>query len=193
MILQLRQVKDELERTLINQVDISDMENRSEQELEKLKLSRSYAAYSLISLASAEINTAVQAIVDGYNDNGIDAIFYNEYENTLWIVQSKWISSGKGEPSAGDTNKFIRGIKHLIDFNFSQFNDKVKKQQDIIEKALGNPKLTIQIVLAYSGTKLGKDNKSIVEEFLLENNEISELFFLSLFLYPKHIRLYQEV
>ena len=181
MVVQLRQVKNQLERTLINEIDVSDMSNRSENDLEKIKLSRSYAVYSLISLASAETNTAIQSIVDGYRDNGIDAIYYDEYENTLWIVQSKWIEKGRGEPTTGDTNKFIRGIKHLIDFKFSNFNEKVNRQKDIIEKALENPKLKIQIVLAYSGTKLGKDNKSIIDEFILENNEISELFFFKSF------------
>ena len=181
MILQLRQIQNELARTLIDEIDISDMKNKSEQDLEKIRLSRSYAAYSLISLASAEIDVAIQAIVDGYEDNGIDAIFYDEYENILWIVQSKWISSGRGEPSTGDTNKFIRGIKHLIDFDFSKFNEKINKQKENIEKALENPNLKIKIVLAYSGTKLGKDNQNIIEEFIAENNEISELFFFECF------------
>lgn len=181
MVVQLRQVKNQLERTLINEIDVSDMNNRSENDLRKIKLSRSYAVYSLMSLSSAEVNAAMQAVVDGYQDNGIDAIYYDEYEHTFWIVQSKWIEKGKGEPSTGDTNKFIRGIKHLIDFNFSKFNDKVKGMKDVIETALEDPKLKIYIVLAYSGTKLGKDNQDIIDEFISENNEVSELFFFKSF------------
>ncbi len=156
MVVQLRQVKNQLERTLINEIDVSDMNNRSENDLNKIKLSRSYAVYSLMSLASAEANAAMQAIVDGYQDNGIDAIYYDEYEHTFWIVQSKWIEKGKGEPSTGDTNKFIRGIKHLIDFNFSKFNDKVKRMKDVIETALQDPKIKIYIFLSYSWYYVGK-------------------------------------
>ena len=182
MVVQLRQVKNQLERTLIDQIDVSDMSNKSENDLVKIRLSRSYAAFSLINLASVDINTAIESIVDGYEDNGIDAIYYDEHENNLWIVQSKWIEKGKGEPATGDTHKFIRGIKHLIDFKFSKFNDKVKQQQDLIVKALEeNTQLKIQIVLAYSGSKLGKDNQSIINEFILENNEISDVFFFKLF------------
>ncbi|PSM46655.1 abortive phage infection protein, partial [Chroococcidiopsis sp. CCALA 051] len=181
MVLQLRQVKNQLTRTLTQLIDLSDMSNKSQDDREKIRLSRSYAAYSLISLASVETNIALDAIVDGYKDNGIDAIFYDEDENILWLAQAKWINSGKGEPDTGEVNKFVRGIRHLIDLEFSRFNEKINNKKTQIERALDNPNLKIKIILAYSGTQLGSDNKTLIQEFIEENNVVSELCFFEIF------------
>jgi hypothetical protein len=171
MVLQLRQIKNELEKTLTDKIDISDMNGKSEDDLEQIRLSRSYAAYSLINLAFVNNDLAIDALVDGYEDNGLDLIFYEENENTLWLVQSKWIGKGKGEPTTGEVHKFIQGIKDLLDLNFSKFNNKINKKKLEIEKALDNPSLKIKIVLAYSGTKLINHQNKIIQDFIEENNQ----------------------
>ncbi|MBD2730301.1 hypothetical protein H6G96_29290 [Nostoc sp. FACHB-892] len=100
--LQLTYIKNKLNEKLISLIDMSDYIKKNEEERKKACLSRSYAAYSLVSLASASEEETAQAIVDGFNDNGIDAIYYEEHKNTLWLVQSKWIESGNGEPKTGE-------------------------------------------------------------------------------------------
>ncbi|MFN6469966.1 MAG: AIPR family protein [Nostoc sp. SerVER01] len=179
--LQLTHIKNKLSETLTGLIDISDYQNKPESERQKVFLSRSYAAYSLMSLTSAEPEIAAQAIVDGYKDNGIDAIYYDESEKTFWIVQSKWIESGNGEPDTGDIHKFIQGLKDIIDFKFEKFNQKIKNKQTLIEKYLADYSVKVKIVLAYSGTKLGENNRQIILNFLEENNEASELFFWEIF------------
>ncbi|BAY30589.1 hypothetical protein NIES2107_24340 [Nostoc carneum NIES-2107] len=111
--LQITHIKRKLNETFKSVIDLSDCQQKPEAEREKVFLSRSYAAYSLMSLASAEPEISAQAIVDGYRDNGIDAIYYDENEKVFWIVQSKWMESGNGEPDTGEIHKFIRGIKDL--------------------------------------------------------------------------------
>ncbi|MEH2179087.1 AIPR family protein [Nostoc sp.] len=185
--LQLTHIKNKLNETLTGLIDISDHLNKPESEKQKVLLSRSYAAYSLMSLASLEPEIAAQAIVDGYGDNGIDAIYYDESEKIFWIVQSKWIESGNGEPDAGEIHKFIQGIKDIIDFKFEKFNPKAKNKQILIEKALADYSVKVKIILAYSGTKLGENNRQIISNLLEENNEASELFFWETFsLYEAH-------
>ncbi|MEH2345575.1 MAG: AIPR family protein [Nostoc sp.] len=185
--LQLTHIKNKLNETLTGLIDISDHLNKAESEKQKVLLSRSYAAYSLMSLASLEPEIAAQAIVDGYGDNGIDAIYYDESEKIFWIVQSKWIESGNGEPDTGEIHKFIQGIKDIIDFKFEKFNLKVNNKQILIEKALADYSVKVKIILAYSGTKLGDHNRQIISNLLEENNEASELFFWETFsLYEAH-------
>ncbi|MEH1968990.1 AIPR family protein [Nostoc sp.] len=179
--LQLTHIKNKLNETLTGLIDISDHLNKPEPEKQKVLLSRSYAAYSLMSLASVEPEIAAQAVVDGYSDNGIDAIYYDESEKIFWIVQSKWIESGNGEPDTGEIHKFIQGIKDIIDFKFEKFNLKVKNKQILIEKALADYSVKVKIILAYSGTKLGNNNRQIISNLLEENNEASELFFWETF------------
>jgi hypothetical protein len=75
---QLRRIKNKLNENLANLIDMSDYANKRQEDKDKACLSRSYTAYSLVSLASAKEEEASQAIVDGFDDNGIDAIYYQE-------------------------------------------------------------------------------------------------------------------
>ncbi|MEH2083023.1 MAG: AIPR family protein [Nostoc sp.] len=179
--LQLTHIKNKLNEKLISLIDMLDYIKKNEEERKKACLSRSYAAYSLVSLASASEEEAAQAIVDGFNDNGIDAIYYEEYKNTLWLVQSKWIESGNGEPKTGEVDKFIRGVKNIIEFKFAKFNQKVKDKQIEIEKNLNNYDVKIKICLAYTGSKLGQNNWDLLSEFIAQENQAGELFFLEIF------------
>jgi hypothetical protein len=179
--LQLTHIKNKLSEKLTDLIDMSDYVKKPEEERKKACLSRSYAAYTLVSLASATEQEAAQAIVDGFTDNGIDAIYYEEQENILWLVQSKWIESGDGEPDTGDVNKFIKGVRDIVGFKFNNFNQKVKDKQLEIEKCLNNYNVKIKICLAYSGSKIGQNNKQLLSEFIDEENTGGELFFLEIF------------
>ena len=147
MVLQLRHVENKLKNEIAPQIDVSDMSQKSPKEQEKARLSRSYAAYSLISLGNVAIETAIDAIVDSYDDNGIDAVYYDENKNILWLVQSKWISSGSGEPQTDDVRKFVQGIQDLIELKFSKFNSKINNKKKQIENSLNNSHLKIKIDL----------------------------------------------
>ncbi|MBD2296016.1 AIPR family protein [Anabaena sphaerica FACHB-251] len=179
--LQLTHIKNKLSEKLTDLIDMSDYVKKSEEERKKACLSRSYAAYTLVSLASATEEEAAKAIVDGYRDNGIDAIYYEEQENILWLVQSKWIESGNGEPETGEVSKFIQGVKDVIGFKFNKFNQKIKDKQVQIEKCLNNYTVKIKICLAYSGSKLGQHNQNLLSELIDEENTSGELFFLEIF------------
>lgn len=179
--LQLTHIKNELYKTLKSLIDISDYQKKPESEIQKVCLSRSYAAYSLMMLASAEPEIAAQGIVDGSKDNGIDAIYYDENEKILWLVQSKWIESGNGEPETGDVHKLLKGVQDIVEFKFESFNKKVKDKQDLIQRALGDYNVKVKVVLAYTGSKLGENNRCLISSFIEEQNEASELFFFELF------------
>jgi len=179
---QLGRIKNKLNENLVNLIDMSDYANKTQEDKKKACLSRSYTAYSLVSLASAKEEEASQAIVDGFDDNGIDAIYYEEKESILWLVQGKWIESGDGEPGTGEVGKFIQGIKDIIDLKFSKFNQKVKNKEPEIEKNINNNyNVKINIVLAYSGSKLGPKNEQLLSEFITEQNTGGEVFSLQLF------------
>lgn len=174
-IIYVGHIKTKLDDVFINRLDMSDYDKKDAQEREKAFLTRSYAAYSLMVLASASSDDAANAIVDGYGDNGIDAIFYNQSSNELWIVQSKWISSGNGEPSRDEIIKFCQGITHLIDFKMDKFNKKIRDKEDLILKALNDYTIKIKIVLAYTGRKIGNQSRELFDDLIKEYNEISDL------------------
>ncbi|MGB3205789.1 MAG: AIPR family protein [Crinalium sp.] len=179
--IQISRIKRKLDSQLTSFIDMSDFANKSEEEKQKACLSRSYAAYSLVSLASAKEEEAAQAIVDGFKDNGIDAIYYEEEKNILWLVQAKWFESGNGEPGAAEVGKFIKGIKDIINMKFAKFNEKIRNKQGEVENLLSNHNVKIKIVLAYSGSKLGEANKNLLLEFVTEENIGGDFLFLEIF------------
>ena len=64
-------------------------------------LSKAVAAFVLHKAAGASVEEAVAASIDGGQDHGIDSVFVAA-DRTLWLIQSKYIAIGTGEPNLGD-------------------------------------------------------------------------------------------
>ena len=112
--------------------------------------------------------------MDDFNDNGIDAVFYEASSNILWIIQAKWIKSGTGCPGAGDVSKLITGVKDLINCRFERFNEKVRAKKDEIISALDDLNIRINIVLSYTGSPLSEQPRRVMEDFVTELNSTLE-------------------
>ena len=173
-VVQVNQLRRRLQQTYDKLIDLSDVKNESD--LENCFLSRSYAAFSLEILADISPEEASKCLTDSYDDNGIDALYYDQSFNDLWIVQSKWIKNGKGEPSMGDVSKFVQGIKDLLELKYERFNDIIRDKEVQIEEALSNIKINLRIVLAYTGSDTLADPSSrIIDDLLEEVNEASNI------------------
>jgi len=85
----LRQIKAYLQKTFKGLIDLSDYQNKSETDTESLFLTRSLAAFALMTLADISPQEASKSIVDGGQDNGIDAIYFEEREKVMYVLQSK--------------------------------------------------------------------------------------------------------
>ncbi|WP_299387601.1 hypothetical protein [uncultured Lacinutrix sp.] len=177
----VKHIKSHIEENFTNLIDLSDLKAKGTN-LENFFLTRALAAYSIQHHTQIPTNIAAESVVDGGNDNGIDAIYYDVHTKCLYIVQSKWIHSGKGEPENGEVKKFISGIKDLLNFRFDRFNDKVRKKEVIIQNAVCDPKTKYQIILTYTGiNNLADPSRRDFSDFLEELNDASELVYLSVF------------
>src|ERR1700730_13745285 len=87
------QIKRRLFELLVPLIDASDLPNKPGCNSEAHLLSRSIAAAALKISADLDDAAAAGAIVDGGNDNGINAIHYDLQTKTLYLVQSKWSES----------------------------------------------------------------------------------------------------
>lgn len=171
---QVLQLKTKLEQLYQNKIDLSDVQN--EQDKENCFLTRAYCAFALQTLAEIDGETAIDSIVDTYGDNGMDGIYINDVTNELWIVQSKWIKAGTGEPDAGSIAKFISGVSDLVELKFDRFNQKVNDKSARIEKSIVDVKTKIKLVLAYTGADtIAQENYKKIQDFLDELNEASEV------------------
>lgn len=174
--LTIRRITSFLDKTFKDKIDLSNLHSKvSEIDKQKQYRSRAFAAYSLTVIALSDVEDAVNSITDGYDDNGIDAIYYDKSTKNLWIVQSKFSETGTGGIDNGDIEKFAKGVKKLINADFNSFNQRIKDRQDEILNALDDASVKIQILLAYTSKKLSSHNLSSINDLLKEQNDTEEL------------------
>jgi hypothetical protein len=137
------------------------------EERERNFLSRALAAYAIFKLGGAELDVAAAAVVDGGGDGGIDAIFHSAAANTLWIAQSKFISTGRGEPELGGVTKFKTGLENLLQGNFDAFRSNTHWNRLLprIQSIFDRGGLQVRAILVYTGINLiSEDRKWLFED-----------------------------
>ncbi len=168
-VVQLNQIKTKIVDGVGNHVDISDAKPGQD---EALRLTRGLAAFALMQLLDLDEKTAAAAVTDGYDDNGIDAIYVDVDSSRVYLVQSKWSNSGTGSPALGDVQKFVKGFEDLINAEFDRFNAKVKAKQATLETALADPNVQFVLVFAHSGQEpLSDPAKDAIENVLKDVND----------------------
>ena len=123
--------------------------------------SRALLAFGLECTAGASAEQAVAAIVDGGNDNGIDAIHVSP-DLSLWLLQSKYVDAALGEPDLGDVNKLCTGVRDLLAGRWERFNDDVRAKRAQITAALDDPACRIQVLLVHTGGALSDDKRRLL-------------------------------
>ena len=130
-------------------------------------LSRALAAYAIHRLSGCSLEDAAASVVDGGGDGGIDAIFYVPTNSTMFIVQSKYIVSGRGEPDLGEVAKFKTGLENILQGRFDAFSQNIawKKRRSEIEIQLKQME-QIKAVLVYSGINIVSEDRLMMFEDL---------------------------
>lgn len=151
--------------------------NRSELEQRKDRLSRSLAALAIQKLSGCGETQAAASIVDCGDDNGIDAIFYDHSQNTLWLIQSKYGNA----PTRADNLTFCNGIKDLLEERYERFrqsgqNPEFDRVQADVEDALQTADTKIVAGVVYLGNPLGPHAVGDLNQLMVEQNEIKEWF-----------------
>ncbi|MCF1444139.1 AIPR family protein [Ralstonia nicotianae] len=123
-------------------------------------LSKAVAAFVLHEEAGASLEDAVAASIDGGNDHGIDSVFIAA-NHTIWLVQSKYIESGRGEPILGDVSKFRDGVVDLLHGKLDRFNNALQNRQADLTNALNDEFCKIEVVLAHTGGAISDDRRHI--------------------------------
>lgn len=137
------------------------------EERERNFQSRALAAYAIHKLGGATLDESAASIVDGGGDGGIDAIFHTPTTNTLWVAQSKFIATGRGEPELGDVTKFKNGLENLLQGNFDAFRSNATWNRILpqIESVFDRGGLQVLAILIYSGISLvSEDRKHLFED-----------------------------
>ena len=168
-IVQLNQIRTKVNDGVGKHVDVSDA---SPAQVPAVRLTRGLAAFVLMQLLDLDETTAALAITDGYDDNGIDAIYVDVGSSRVYLIQSKWSNTGTGSPALGDVQKFLKGFADLINAEFDRFNGKIKAKQGELEQALADPNVQFVLVFAHSGQEVLSDHaKDAIENVLKDVND----------------------
>lgn len=172
---QLKQLEEVLEQRffpyILERTD-SNARGWKPQDHKVNRLSRSLAAFAVGKLIPISDLESCQAVIDGLEDNGIDAIRFDKPSNQLVLVQSKF-SQGK-EPDLAETLKFIGGIKDLLNKRFDRFNSAFQLKERELLEAFDEPELKIVLALAHLGGELSKHVEPKIYDLLKELNLYKE-------------------
>lgn len=175
-IIHINQIGEKIKKLFIPNLDLRDVPDKDPEKETKI-LTRCLAAYSIYSLLDPTVEAAAGAVIDGGDDNGIDAIHYSAQNKRMVIAQSKWIKDGKSEPDSGEIAKFCNGVKDLFEMNFDRFNDKVQNKRPEIEKALSEYETKYTLVVIHTGEKsfLATHSQRLIDDLLDELNSTGEV------------------
>jgi hypothetical protein len=169
----MRHIRTALETQFEGLVDVDDVQHSAEAQRTAL-LSRALAAYTLTQVYGLELVEAALCVTDGFDDNGIDALYVNG--GRLVVVQSKWDADGRGSPALGDVQKFVQGFNDLINDRFDFFNDAIKARKPEIDRILDDPNATLELILIHTGVgTLSRHAVRVFEDLQADLNDPVEL------------------
>lgn len=178
----VNQIKASLTTTFQPLLDLSDVAGHDAEALGQMLLTRAQAAFVLAKCAMIEPSIAATKVTDGTSDNGIDAIFFSESEKVLFIVQSKWHSSGHGSIARGDIQKFLKGATDILAARWDRFNERIQSQKDELQKALEDSHLRIRMLVTHTGVEqFSTEVESDITDFLKEHNNPVEIVSFEVF------------
>ena len=172
----MRQIKAQLQANYGGKIDLTDLGGMLNDTIDPVFLTRGLAAFALKSLNDISYDESSACITDGYQDNGIDAVYYNEAEKILYLVQAKYSQDGTGTINLGDAQKFLQGFKDIINARYERFNGKLQIKQPVIDAALDDTNTKIMLVIVYTGqAPLSTEANNAIKDVLQENNDPTEV------------------
>lgn len=170
----LRHIQRTLQDSFVPHVDISDYDRGKRTAPEHAVLSRALAAYALKIRADLTPEQACKHVVDGFGDNGIDAIYHDEEAHCVYLVQSKWVKTGGLE--VAEVSKFVQGARDLLSVRFERFNERFRTHGVTLKRALDNPETRFEMIIATISSQPASDEcKRLIEAFLGSINDVGEI------------------
>lgn len=134
------------------------------------QLSRAFSAFALHKMLEITPQEAAASVVDDFQDKGVDAIYYHEHSETLYLLQTKLKESEQFKQE--DALSFCEGIRLLLKQEFAGFNGNVQNRKIDIEGAL-DACSHIKLVVPYTGDGISK-NASDALQALLDDEDLDE-------------------
>lgn len=135
----------------------------------KKNVDRSFAAFALDHICRLDPKRTAKAVVDDFDDHGVDAIYYHARTKTLYLVQAKLKDTASfTQPEA---LAFSQGIRKLLNGDYNGFNANVLAREAAIRHALDLCD-KIEIVIAHTGEGITANAAKAINELLADKANI---------------------
>ena len=138
---------------------------------------RAIAALALMMKCGLDPSQAGLCITDGYHDLGIDALYLDNSQKKLFVVQSKWRNDGNGSITQEKMQNYIEGIKRLLNFDLDGANDRILGKKADIDFGISQIGYQISLVFTHTGNAYIPDyaKRPLTELMNSTNDDISTL------------------
>ena len=133
--------------------------------------SRAFSAFALHNVCGVSKIDAARAVIDDFDDYGVDAIYYHAPTETLFLVQAKLKAAAQF--SQDEALAFCQGVRKLMKQDFDGFNKNVQDRKTEIEDALDNCS-HIKLVIAHTGSGISEHAKKAIDELLSDEDHGEE-------------------
>lgn len=147
--------------------------SKPEEETQRKNVSRALSAFALFHICGLSHLEAGAAVIDDFDDFGIDAVIYSAATETIYLVQAKLKASEQF--SEVEALAFARGVRKLVGEDFTGFNDHVQKRRTEIEGALNDCE-HIVLVVAHTGSGISVHAKKALDDLLEDEDHGEERF-----------------
>ena len=177
--LHVKQIEGYLTPKLKGVVNMDDYAGHSDStQIQRAFLTRSLSILAVAHLAQVPLVELGPYVTDGGNDGGIDLIYFDSKERTLYLVQGKWHEEGHGSLELGDALKFIEGVRMVLDNDVGTLNERIKARKADIERAVFDANAKFVLVVAHTGQeKLAQPVDAALRKYVDSQNDTSELMF----------------
>lgn len=178
--LKVNQIRSKLLAMFEAALDLTDI-GQHDAEREIKILSRCLAAFAIYEKTGCDIQEAADSVWDGGDDNGIDAAYYDPANSSVFLVQSKWIKKGSGEPESKDIGAFVKGVKDTIEQEIDNFHQRLHGRFQEIMKKLSSPGTSVGLLVITTGaSNLAKHSSRILNGLLeeLNGNDVEPIAFV---------------
>jgi hypothetical protein len=135
------------------------------------QVNRALSAFLLNTVLDITSKSAARAVVDDFNDNGIDALYYDEKSETIHLIQSKLKASEEFQQE--EAQAFCAGIRLLGQQDYASFNQNFINRQVDIEAAMGSAE-HIQLWIAYTGGRVSDAAKKTIQHLLDDDSFVEK-------------------
>lgn len=164
----IRRVKANLKELFEDKIDMRDFPENQSKHFE----TRTLAAVALMMMAGIDVPQASIHITDGYHDMGIDAIYLDESQKKLFVIQSKWREKGTGGISQEEISTFAQGIEHILAEDLEGANAKIMAKQTDVDKVLTKMDYQIHAIFIHTGDqKISSYAERPISDLLKRTND----------------------